>query len=115
MLTTTGPLGSAPARQLSGGSQGHRQPSVNSNSGFPEKPRSRVGFWRVSDSVHSDPIARFDRLDFVVNPWSIVVKQNRSFVVSEVLIALVQSVRKSDGRICGDHTLIEERSVLANG
>ncbi|OAY65266.1 Receptor-like protein 12 [Ananas comosus] len=30
------------------------------NSGFPEKPRSRVGFRRVSDSVHSDPIARFD-------------------------------------------------------
>nr|CAD1832712.1 unnamed protein product [Ananas comosus var. bracteatus] len=27
MLTTTGPLGSAPARQPTGGSQGHRQPS----------------------------------------------------------------------------------------
>ena len=54
------------------------------------------------------------RLDFVVNPWSIKTKRNRSFVVSVVLIALVQSVRKSDGRICGDRALIEERSVLAN-
>ncbi|OAY77553.1 hypothetical protein ACMD2_09828 [Ananas comosus] len=31
------------------------------NSGFSEKPRSRVGFWCVSDSVHISPIARFDR------------------------------------------------------
>jgi len=52
-------------------------------------------------------------LDFVVNPWSIKTKRNRSFVVSVVLIALVQSVRKSDGRICGDRALIEERSVVA--
>nr|CAD1829994.1 unnamed protein product [Ananas comosus var. bracteatus] len=27
MMTTTGPLGTAPARQPTGGSQGHRQPS----------------------------------------------------------------------------------------
>ena len=52
-------------------------------------------------------------MDFVANPWSIEVNQNRSFVVSVVLIALVQSVRKSDGRICGDRALIEERSVVA--
>nr|CAD1824790.1 unnamed protein product [Ananas comosus var. bracteatus] len=30
MMTTTGPLGSAPARQPTGGSQGHRQPSGGS-------------------------------------------------------------------------------------
>nr|CAD1827325.1 unnamed protein product [Ananas comosus var. bracteatus] len=30
MMTTTGPLGSAPARQPTGGSQGHRQPSSGS-------------------------------------------------------------------------------------
>nr|CAD1831778.1 unnamed protein product [Ananas comosus var. bracteatus] len=70
-------------------------------------------YYKGTATASSCNICGASRLDFVANLWSIEVNQNRSFVVSEVLIALVQSVCKSDRRIYGDRTLIEERSVLA--
>nr|CAD1840501.1 unnamed protein product [Ananas comosus var. bracteatus] len=59
MLTTTGPLGSAPARQPSGGSQGHRQPSalglaVHSLKSFFFLPRSpAIAAGEISGDHHA--------------------------------------------------------------
>nr|CAD1842380.1 unnamed protein product [Ananas comosus var. bracteatus] len=76
-------------------------------------PRSRIGFRRVSNSVHSDPIARFEWMAFVANRRPNLMRQNCSFDAPVVLNAMAQSDRKSDGQICGNGIVLAKRSNVA--